>query len=492
MPLTPPGRCLSAKFLKLGRLRSRSNTPEDTTTPPEKEREFRIVHTPDRLAPDRPVPTEEECRREIKKWHSAADKERLGLDELVITQEALQETRSHPRLNRIDGDEGLRNKYDFRESDEDDTAGKDRLHDNGRKNKGKEVDRLSVKGSTGRRIIDPVVFDLEEDEKTKTRREREEDTNRRLIREMGGLESPPIFSPPRPHREVGDQRWITGRYEKPREAPRPGVRLTPPGAAFAKPVAGRGADLELMNDLSGDEGGGPGDGEEIDLDWLIKMELYKRGVCPVCRNMRSNIEVFRCGRCGSDLVGYIGSGGKPREKGEMKAGISQTRGPSKALPLPISRFITTSLDPTEMFRGPGPAPASAPTSRHRTPVPMETKSSKTPPPRPLKSSLRRRRDQDISPVEPSGTPITPTTPNGGPGEEIGNLRVRFADLYDERDSGREPRSTATPKRPQGSRSPISGFHEDQTEEQRAGLVRMNSARGREAEILMEIYDSYYS
>lgn len=473
MPLTPPGRSLSAKFLKLGRLRSRSDTPEDTTPSPEKEGQFRIVHTPDRLVPDRPVPTEEECRREIKKWHAAADQQRFGLEEAAPQKH--QETRTQPRLRRADGSQGLRNQYEFRESDEEDDEPTE-AYDGGRMNKRKQVERSNVKGPSTRRIIDPVVFDLEEDEKEKTRREpeRERDTHRRLIREMGGLEEPPIFSPPRPHRAVGDRRWITGRYEMPREAPTPGE-----GVAFAKPVVRGSVDLEMMADLSGDEGGADGEGEEADLDWLIRLELYKRGVCPVCRNMRSNIEVFRCGRCGSDLVGYIGSGERSREKAQ---GVSQTRDASKALPLPISRFIPTSERATEMFRGPGSASASAPTSRHRTPIPMEVKASQTPPPRPFKSALRCRREQDISPGE------LETTPKGGLGEEIGSLRVRFADLYNERDRGR----AGTSKRPQRLRSPISGFHEYQTEEQRAGLVRMNSTRGREAEVLMDIYDSYYS
>ncbi|KAK0626549.1 hypothetical protein B0T14DRAFT_108307 [Immersiella caudata] len=37
---------------------------------------FEAVHTPDRLTPGRPTPTEEECLAEIRKWHTLADKER--------------------------------------------------------------------------------------------------------------------------------------------------------------------------------------------------------------------------------------------------------------------------------------------------------------------------------------------------------------------------------------------------------------------------------
>ncbi|KAK5656298.1 hypothetical protein OQA88_4678 [Cercophora sp. LCS_1] len=314
MPSNPPGRTLSSKLLKLGCLRAK--VVDETPRPEEKD--FQITHTPDRLIPNRPTPTEEECREEIKRWHAAADKERFGFEEVLVRNAAESGTRQRP--TRKEANRSLKKRYEFRESDEEDSdQGK------GNKGKGKEVmsDRSNTTGQNNagiinkdpgffdtkenRRIIDPVLFDMEEDKREKIRKNPVVVNQQpRLIREMGGPDTPPIFQPPEPHRDVEDQRWMTGKYQASREALRPVVRWTPPRAAFAKPVLRRSAstaDLELMNDASEDEAVGSEDGQEVDLDWLIKTELYKRGVCPECRSMRSKIEAFRCANCGSDLAG---------------------------------------------------------------------------------------------------------------------------------------------------------------------------------------------
>ena len=67
----------SRKLRKLGRLKARSIEIKDSP-----EQHFQMIHTPDRLTPTRPTPTEEECREEIRKWHKAADAERYGSENI--------------------------------------------------------------------------------------------------------------------------------------------------------------------------------------------------------------------------------------------------------------------------------------------------------------------------------------------------------------------------------------------------------------------------
>lgn len=76
-----PNRSLSHKLRQLGRLNLKPRNGAD-----DKERaahkpsplqsssntDFRIVHTPDRLVSPRPIPSVEECREEIKRWHREA------------------------------------------------------------------------------------------------------------------------------------------------------------------------------------------------------------------------------------------------------------------------------------------------------------------------------------------------------------------------------------------------------------------------------------
>lgn len=76
-----PNHSLSHKLRQLGRLnlktrnggaddKEHSNKPsplQSSSNP-----DFRIVHTPDRLVSPRPIPSVEECRAEIKRWHREA------------------------------------------------------------------------------------------------------------------------------------------------------------------------------------------------------------------------------------------------------------------------------------------------------------------------------------------------------------------------------------------------------------------------------------
>lgn len=78
-----PNRSLSHKLLQLGRLNLKTRnggaddkeraaahkpSPLQSSSNPD----FRIVHTPDRLVSPRPIPSVEECREEIKRWHREA------------------------------------------------------------------------------------------------------------------------------------------------------------------------------------------------------------------------------------------------------------------------------------------------------------------------------------------------------------------------------------------------------------------------------------
>lgn len=76
-----PNRSLSHKLRQLGRLnlkprnggaddKEHSNKPSPAQT--SSNTDFRIVHTPDRLVSPRPIPSVEECREEIKRWHREA------------------------------------------------------------------------------------------------------------------------------------------------------------------------------------------------------------------------------------------------------------------------------------------------------------------------------------------------------------------------------------------------------------------------------------
>jgi hypothetical protein len=81
MSQSKPGRSFSQKLREIRRIAG-ARSPIPITKKDQQETEeptptrFEAVHTPDRLTPGRPTPTEEECLAEIRKWHTLADKER--------------------------------------------------------------------------------------------------------------------------------------------------------------------------------------------------------------------------------------------------------------------------------------------------------------------------------------------------------------------------------------------------------------------------------
>ena len=69
-----PRQSFSQKLREIGRIRVRQSDLDKRDSP--SQLRFQIVHTPDRLTPGRPTPTEEECREEIMRWHAEADRVR--------------------------------------------------------------------------------------------------------------------------------------------------------------------------------------------------------------------------------------------------------------------------------------------------------------------------------------------------------------------------------------------------------------------------------
>ncbi|KAK0752047.1 hypothetical protein B0T18DRAFT_444399 [Schizothecium vesticola] len=300
-----PNRSFSHKFRQLGRLnlktRNGANDKEHAHRPSPlqntRDTDFRIVHTPDRLVSPRPIPTVEECREEIKRWHrEAAERGRVdggGEDddddvEFSLTPTVSRKT-STRECRRLAGEWVIQSTR---------RGGSPEVPGAG---DGEDWDREMARGLG--------VLDLE-DEGRVDKKEAASTSGRNKTKELdyGAF---PIFQPPPEH----IPREIDAVNKKIKTPP---LQIHRALGGFLSPDETEKAYTVLRKSL--DKRKPPLASEYIfdsDCDTPtanqsppkpppnpLNQTLYARGLCPSCLHPRSKIEALRCGRCHAHLSAY--------------------------------------------------------------------------------------------------------------------------------------------------------------------------------------------
>jgi hypothetical protein len=210
MSQSKPGRFFSQKLREIGRIAgARSPIPRIKKDQQRQEEpipsRFEAVHTPDRLVPGRPTPTEEECLVEIRKWHSMADRERgYILDNQIDPRDPLSPLdplrKSRGRKAVLGREIGRSEMYEFRDEEEEE---EEEEGINQRYHKAKEREGQKDKNPTPQLPTLNPPHDVpasELDSQPMRRRNAKRDTFGFPEDDSPDYTDFPFFTPPRPHR----------------------------------------------------------------------------------------------------------------------------------------------------------------------------------------------------------------------------------------------------------------------------------------------------
>jgi len=475
---------------------------------------FEIVHTPDRLTPPaRPTPTDEECREEIRKWHRVADKERGWGDpdpDPVVSgsnvsptgekgreRERERESRGRARVLGKEGAQRGRARYEFR--DWDDEPGGDGEDEEERKWEEEELAVVEMRllrvrsGSPKSKYYEAGQRKTTRPKRDTFGRDEGDGSATADIRAAKGkkdqerrnapdYESFPLFNPPRPLR--GDEDLFGGGLESSSPFGEERGDIPPmlqvataqtSGSRFPRtwnqPKSPLISSLaQVSDDDSASDYGEQSSPNEpqppVDKTQLIKMELYRRGVCPFCRRMLSRIEAVRCAGCQADLA----SCRNYQPESEARASHESE---TKALK---PRLRPGYLSPPPAHRS--PPPKSPPLLRERLyhPTTMEAD---------IESAIQNMDMQaaaDKTAVRFAHfsakiAPIARSQRERGAREPI--------------PSHRRAASSASGQRRDEPPEDVSVYHKWQTPEQRAEFQRLDrEGLGTDADLFMDIYDDY--
>ena len=354
MPTKPPSPSpsqesratrFSQKFRSLRHLRLGANDQEGQKSA---EREFQIIHTPDRpahLVSPFEAPTEEQCLDEIQGWHSAAERTRIGATEELQPQPLPQQHLAVETDFEAHGDNGEilypltylspERRSSFITDDGDDVGDIEDLSDWDRSSDKEDPHPTQESIEKFSRLLS-----YNPSSASQPRPKSPETPEEQFELELESPPAPP--APPLKEGELLNEEQMSRLWSQLRKNKDSGRRSEPRSTAT------------LSCFSSSDDGhshyGEVHEAQVVDLEQLKRVEKFRRGTCPYCQKAIIDFTAAFCTFCRADLRSCKGqpppqtistsAAARPRPERRYDSGRPYTtgvegKGPGTSPPKPL-------------------------------------------------------------------------------------------------------------------------------------------------------------